>query len=413
MSICHTRLAIAVAMTISSFSALAANYTVTNPAGNNGYYAGLYNPQGQINESVTITQGDQPIDMERSYGFWVKGVDEKGIINGDTTLNAGGNYIQTIGVAAYQNGAVLDLSAGKTTISMTSSAPTFIRSLSAENTASLIVGKTDVEINVLGKINTSNKARYVQGLYVAKSTFNAKDDVSISINGFDEVGELVDLGSETYGTRIRAINIEGSGYNTDVTFDKNLAIAINAKTEEILGIFTSTDNAATDKLHSRLSIGGNLSVDIDGDAQKIYGVESQGEASIKSKNIGITINSRNSDAYVYGLAAISTKPDFEGVSGITVSEDLSISLKGDGKLHGLETLGTQSERQTGISVAGLTKIDVSATEGEAIALKLDGGSKVVLNHLQASVLLESNTQNSNSIGASVLNNSSLIVEGDA
>lgn len=239
----------------SASMAQAQDFVITDTEYNTDFYAGIYLPKSDFSEDVVVTTGELPDGHQKIYGTQIN--DHKITFHGNLTIDANAT---TTGALAYglrsqsnaevivlgdtkihastlapipeknasqgnavgvlaEGGGSIDLSAGKTeiTIDVGSSRPYGFQIVGG----SVTTGKTLVTMNLHEASNPDNSGSdWVHAIYAAGGTYTAEDDTTFVVNGADSEGNLIDLGNRV----IRVVNLEGSAYNTNAQFDKNLNI---------------------------------------------------------------------------------------------------------------------------------------------------------------------------------------------
>lgn len=377
-------------------------------------YAGIYQPAGNFDSDISITTGTLPEGHSRIYGVVTNNtITFNGNINidanasslaamaygfraetgsnatllGNTIIHAStltatkGNDGNAVGVLA--NNGTIDMSKGNTdiTIDVGSSRPFGFQLVGGTNETSATVGKTNIKINLHDKNASDTEIRWAQGIYAANASFIAKDDVSISFNGIGTNGALLDLGE----TVIRGVNLEGSAYNTNAQFDKNLSIAVNGKGYEVYGVYVSGDTLSSTDLHAGANIEGTLSININGAFEFVNGVYAQGESGVSANQINVEISSTSESASIYGIQSKINPKYYPGPGTVIVDQGVNIDLSGKGNLLGIVSFGEMDGRASVVTVGGQSLIKVIADDGNATGIAVQKGALASLSNVFAQV----------------------------
>ena len=397
----------------SASLANAQDFVITDTEYDNNYYAGIYKPTSDFTEDVVVTTGELPDGHQKIYGTQINDhkitfhknltIDANAttpgalayglrvqsnaevIVLGDTTIHAStqaptsGSQGNAVGVLA-EGGGSIDLTAGTTniTIDAGSSRPYGFQIVGGSVTA----GKTTVTMNLHEGTSPANVgSRWVHAIYAANGTYTAKDDTTLVVNGTNSEGELVDLGSRA----IRVVNLEGSAYSTNAQFDKNLNIVVNANTSDVYGVYVSGDTQSTTDLHAGVNVDGLLDINIQGAYSNAIGIYAQGESGVSTNQANISIQSTQSDGFVYGVYSAANPKSYPGPGDINVENGLTVNVHGKGQTVGILSLGSYDNRASVINVGGTTDINVISDEDNAIGVAVQEGATSTLHNVVANV----------------------------
>ena len=385
---------------------MAASY-VTNilvPDSNNKYVA-VMNPSEDFNETVSITASTVPEDAKGISGYYANDSKSQSTINGDlgVTLDpATGNLSQwgidlrngsglsvtgnttvtsntttgmAVGMGLYGcKGA--DLSNGKTIVNVSSESGR-IMGIDVETGAALDSGEVEINLNASG---SSNSTRWVQALYSAQGQIHS-GAMDISITSLDEDGQLTDAGNSI----VRAVNLEGSAYNTNAIIDGNLDIDINFQTSQVYGVYVSGDQQSTEDLHAGLEVNGVLSVDVKGAIDYTNAIYAQGESGVHAKGAEVNIIAGEGSIQSCGLVAVTNPTSYPGPGTIEIDDGISMRLQGEGDLIGIVSYGNYQDRGSIVDVGGTSAIQIEATTGSGIAVEVDDNASSSISNLTAQV----------------------------
>lgn len=367
----------------------------------------------QLNDHKITFNGNVNVDANAttpgamSYGIRVEKSADVSVV-GDTTIHAStqnaasGSFGNAVGILANEDGEI-DLTKGHTDISV-EVAGSRAFGFQLVNGGSVTVGKTNVLINVHDKKAVSvPNSKYVEGIYATNASFTAKDDIDITVNGVDENGDPIDLGDRV----IRVISLEGSAYNTDAQFDKNVTININANTSniasEITGAYVSGDSQSTTALHAEANIGGMLNVNIQGEIDgKVYGIYTQGESGLTTNQANIRISSTG-DGKVYGVYSMV----FPGPGHVNIENGTLIDVSSVGEAYGIVSAGSFDNRSSEVNIGGSSQIRV-ISESNATGIKVEERASANLTNVQATI--ESQGESGEAVGVMV-DGSTLVLQG--
>ena len=409
-----TSQAFAVILAAMTFSqAGAQEFVITDNEIDANRFTGIYVPTDDFLEDVVVTTGDLPEGHDRIYGIQVNEhnitfhgnvtvdanattpgalayglrAQESGHLTvlGDTILHVStqaatqGSQGNATGVLA-QN-AVIDLSAGRTSITIDtgSSRPYGFQIVGGGD---VTVGSTLVTMNVHNSTDPSNSGSgWVHALYSAGGIFTAKENVTFVVNGLDEDGNRVNLGSRA----IRVVNLEGSAYNTNAYFEKDLSIRVDADTEAVRGIYVSGDTASSEDLHAGATIEGLLDIDISGAMESAVGIYAQGESGVSANCASISINSQKEDGWSYGIYSLSNPISYPGPGSVNIDDGLVVDVHGQGQTAGILSIGSFDNRSSVVNVGGASQIRVVSEKGEAIGVAVQDGATASLDNVFATV----------------------------
>lgn len=409
----QSALTIAVLFAMPALSHATQQFVITETEhGTNNYY-GVYVPTTDFTEDVVITTGELPDGHQKIYGMQIDdhkitfhgdlSIDANAttagafayglraqsnaevIVLGDTTIHAStlaptsDSQGNAVGVLAH-GGASIDLSAGTSTITVDagSSRPFGFQIVGGAVTT----GKTLVTMNVHEASSSENEGSdWVHAIYAAGGTYAAKDDNTLIVNGTDDEGNLIDLGNRA----IRVINLEGSAYNTNAQFDKNLNILVNANAQVVRGIYVSGDTESTSDLHAGVNIDGQLGINIQGAFDSAVGIYAQGESGVSTNQANISIHSTKSEGSVYGIYATVNPSSYPGPGDVNVENGLTVNVHGKGQTVGISSIGSYDNRASLVNVGGATDINVISDEGAAIGVAVQEGATSTLHNLTANV----------------------------
>ena len=400
----------------SASMAQAQDFVITDTEYNTDFYAGIYLPKSDFSEDVVVTTGELPDGHQKIYGTQIN--DHKITFHGNLTIDANAT---TTGALAYglrsqsnaevivlgdtkihastlapipeknasqgnavgvlaEGGGSIDLSAGKTeiTIDVGSSRPYGFQIVGG----SVTTGKTLVTMNLHEASNPDNSGSdWVHAIYAAGGTYTAEDDTTFVVNGADSEGNLIDLGNRV----IRVVNLEGSAYNTNAQFDKNLNIVVNANANAVRGVYVSGDTKSTTDLHAGINIDGLLGIDIQGAFDSAYGIYAQGESRISTNQANISIQSTKINGTVYGIYSTANPESYPGPGYVNVENGLTVNVQGQGQTVGILSLGTYDNRTSMVNVGGASYINVVSEEGAAIGVAVQEGATSTLHNVVADV----------------------------
>ena len=414
----HSVLFSAMMLALPVLSVHAADYVIVEGTQYaNGKYAGIYQPNKDFEEDVTITTGTQPeghlmifgvvvdkditfkrnvsidanatADGATAYGFRAVGGEVS--ILGNTTIHTSskksiGDDAYSVGVLA--NNSTLDMSTGLTSITIDSdSGRTFgFQIVGGSKETKISVGKTDVNINIH---DSSAKLRWVEGIFGSKSSFVANDTVTVSIAARDDRNEYINLDK----TGIHGITLEGSAYNTNAHFIKDFNINLDVSSNyEIMGAYVSGDYNSSIQLNSGLEIDGTVRVDITQAGNGgVVGLFAQGESEIKADKAVISVNSI-SNATTYGIQAATTPSSYPGPGAICIDNGVAITLSGNGDQIGIDSRGSYDNRGSSVNIGGTSYLAVTSRLGDASGISVTLGA--VSSMSDVTLLVESNSQNS-------------------
>ena len=234
--------------------------------------------------------------------------------------------------------------------------------------------------------------RWIQGLFGAGGSTEVKDDIEFNVTTYDNKEQLVDSGA----TAIRVINLEGSAYNTNAQFDKNLTINVDAIAQAVYGVYVSGDTSSTENLHAGVNVDGLLSVNIKGASGSVRGVYAQGESGVRTNQLAINVHSDNQEAFVYGVYSTINPSFYPGPGSVNVEENMVVNLTGSGFLVGACVLGEYDDRSSVFNAGGQSQIRVVADDGDAVALAVRDGASSQLGGLTAYV--EAKADNKSAVG---------------
>lgn len=442
----QSALAIAVLFAMPALSHATQQFVITETEhGTNNYY-GVYVPTTDFTEDVVITTGELPDGHQYIFGTQINdnkivfygdlSIDANAttagafayglraqsnaevIVLGDTTIHAStlaptsDSQGNAVGVLAH-GGASIDLSAGTSTITVDagSSRPFGFQIVGGAVTT----GKTLVTMNVHEASSSENEGSdWVHAIYAAGGTYAAKDDNTLIVNGTDDEGNLIDLGNRA----IRVINLEGSAYNTNAQFDKNLNILVNANAQVVRGIYVSGDTESTSDLHAGVNIDGQLGINIQGAFDSAVGIYAQGESGVSTNQANISIHSTKSEGSVYGIYATANPSSYPGPGDVNVENGLTVNVHGKGRTVGILSKGSHDNRASLVNVGGATDINVISDEGSAIGVDVQDEATSTLHNLTAYV--QSQAEDGEAIGldlssadVNLLGNHTIVVAGSS
>ena len=431
-------LALSVLLAAASLSHVQAQeFVITDNEIDVNRFTGIFVPTEDFLEDVVVTTGELPDGHDRIYGIQVNQHDitfhrnvtvdanattpgalayglraqENGHLTvlGDTILHVStqaatqGSQGNATGVLA-QN-AVIDLSAGRTSITIDagSSRPYGFQIV---NDGDVTVGSTLVTMNVHSATDPSNSGSgWVHALYSAGGVFTAKDDVTFVVNGLDEDGNRVDLGSRA----IRVVNLEGSAYNTNAFFEKDLSIRVDADTDAVRGIYVSGDTASSEDLHAGATIEGLLDIDISGSMNSAVGIYAQGESGVSANRASISINSQEEDGSAYGIYSLTNPSSYPGPGYVNIEDGLVVDVRGQGQTAGILSFGSYDSRASVVNVGGATQITAVSEQDAAIGVAVQNGAEASLSNVTATV--QSLAENGEAVGLD-LSSASLTLQGN-
>lgn len=431
-------LALSVLLAATSLSqAHAQEFVITDNEIDANRFTGIYVPTEDFLEDVVVTTGDLPEGHDRIYGVQVNQHDitfhgnvsvdanattpgalayglraqENGhlTILGDTILHVStqaatqGSQGNATGVLA-QN-AVIDLSAGHTSITIDagSSRPYGFQIVSGGD---VTVGSTLVTMNVHNATDPSNDGSgWVHALYSAGGVFTAKANVTFVVNGLDEDGSRVNLGSRA----IRVVNLEGSAYNTNAYFEKDLSIRVDADTDAVRGIYVSGDTASSEDLHAGATIEGLLDIDISGAMNSAVGIYAQGESGVSVNRASISINSQKKNGWAYGIYSLTNPSSYPGPGYVNIDDGLVVEVRGQGKTAGVLSVGAYDNRASVVNIGGASQISVVSEQDSAFGVVVENGAEATLSNVSATV--QSLAENGQAFGLD-LSNASLTLQGN-
>lgn len=414
-------LALAVLLATMSLSQVEAReFAITDNQVADNCFTGIYLPTDDFAEDVEVVTGDLPEGHYKIYGIQVneRDITFHGNVNVDANATTPGAL--AYGLRAQSNGkltvlgdtiihvstqvptpdpegdgsgsqgnatgvlaqnAAIDLSAGRTfiTVDVGSSRPYGFQVASGGD---VTVGETQVTMNVHGAQFPSNDGSgWVHALYSAGGVFTAKDNVTFVVNSLDEDGNRLDLGDRV----IRVVNLEGSAYNTNAYFEKDLSIRVDADTDAVRGIYVSGDTASSEDLHAGAMVEGLLDIDISGAMNSAVGIYAQGESGVSANRASISINSQKEDGWAYGIYSLSNPPWYPGPGYVNIDDGLVVDVRGQGQTVGIVSLGSYDNRSSVVTVGGANNLSVVSEKGEAIGVAVQDGATASLDNVSATV----------------------------
>ena len=199
--------------------------------------------------------------------------------------------------------------------------------------------------------------------------------MNLNVTSFDDNGQLIDSGY----TAIRVVNLEGSAYNTNAQFDQDLNINVDANAVDTVGLYVSGDSSSSEDLHAGVNVDGNLKVNIKGASSYIDGIYAQGESGVTAGKLQVTIDSRQSDATVYGVHALTNPTSYPGPGYVNVTNGIEMDISGKGNLVGLSSSGAFDDRGSNISSGGSSVIKVQSEDGNAVGVEVQDGANTSLS----------------------------------
>lgn len=431
-------LAFAILLATTSLSRVEAQeFTITDNEVSDNRFIGINIPTEDFLDDVVVTTGDLPEGHNYIYGIQVNDHDitfhgnvnvdanattpgalayglraqENGNLTvlGDTILHVStqvptqGSQGNATGVLA-QN-AVIDLSAGSTSITIDagSSRPYGFQIVGGGD---VTVGSTLVTMNVHNATDPSNSGSgWVHALYSAGGVFTAKENVTFVVNGLDEAGNRVNLGSRA----IRVVNLEGSAYSTNAYFQKDLSIRVDADTDTVHGIYVSGDTASNEDLHAGATIDGLLDIDISGAMKSAVGIYAQGESGVSADRVSISIDSQKDGGWACGVYSLSNPSSYPGPGDVNIDEGLVVDVRGQGQATGVRSVGVYDNRASVVNIGGASQITVISEQDSAFGVVVEKEAEASLSNVTATV--QSFAENGEAIGLD-LSSASLTLKGN-
>ena len=426
-----TALALALSMVFPVAQALEVDVT-TEVTGVANSYAGIFNPGADIDDDVTVLAHNVPEGILWATGYRNQGGTENTIkgnlsvtikdlekdpsvygirlhneshlsVLGDTVVNTKSESTLAVGILTQDTNSALDLSRGNTIVNVASGTGR-IMGIEIDNGGSGILGKTQVNLNASGKATSA--WRWIQGLYGANGRTVVQDDMEFNVTSYDDDGKLIDSGTSV----IRVINLEGSAYNTNAQFDKNLTINIDATAANAFGVYVSGDADSSENLHAGVNVDGLLAIDIKGASGYVTGIYAQGESGVQTDQLAVKVHSDNKEANVYGVFTTTNPKSYPGPGSVIVEKDMAMNLTGSGDLYGAVALGEFNSRPSVLTIGGRAQIQVVADDGDAVALAVQEGATSQVGGLTAYV--EAKSSEKEAIGIN-LDGAHLQLTGDS
>lgn len=247
----------------------------------------------------------------------------------------------------------------------------------------LSLNNATVNFTVTGKYDVEeDSTRFIQAINAAGSTTIVKGDFNTNIYGQDEEGNLVDLGE----TEIRAINLEGSAYNTSAQFEKDINIVVNSQTKDVIGVYSSGDDQSTNDQHSSVSVLGTINVDISGKNQTVKALVAQGKSEISTSRADINIQSDLEDAQVCGiLSGLNRKNE----GHVFVQNGSEIQIHGQGTMYGVSANGSSSDQSATVNLGGTNIITVASENKDAYGIVSSENAQVTVSNAKVNVTSQS------------------------
>lgn len=397
---------------ISLSQVQAQEFVIADTETTEGRFVGINLPTEDFLEDVVVTTGSLPEKHKYVYGIQVNEheISFHGNVNVDANATTPGAFayglraqsngrVTVLGdtvihastqaptessdgnaVGVMANNASIDLSAGHTSITIDagSSRPFGFQLVSGDVT----VGNTLVTINLH---NASDPIKagsdWVHALYSAGGSFEAKDNVSMIVNGLDAEGNRVDLGTRA----IRVVNLEGSAYNTNAHFEKDLSIQVNADTDVVHGIYVSGDKASTEDLHAGVTIDGLLDIDISGAMDSAAGIYAQGESGVSTNRASISITSDKEDGQAYGIYSLTNPSRYPGPGHVNIDASLDLNVHALGQATGILSQGSYDNRSSYVNIGGTSQLTIVSEHDSAVGIAVQEGAVASLSNVTATV----------------------------
>lgn len=421
---------------ISLSQVQAQEFVIADTETTEGRFVGINLPTENFLEDVVVTTGSLPEKHKYVYGIQVNEheISFHGNVNVDANATTPGAFayglraqsngrVTVLGdtvihastqaptessdgnaVGVMANNASIDLSAGHTSITIDagSSRPFGFQLVSGDVT----VGNTLVTINLH---NASDPIKagsdWVHALYSAGGSFEAKDNVSMIVNGLDAEGNRVDLGTRA----IRVVNLEGSAYNTNAHFEKDFSIQVNADTDVVHGIYVSGNKASTEDLHADVTIDGLLDIDISGAMDSAGGIYAQGESGVSTNRASISITSDKEDGQAYGIYSLTNPSLYPGPGHVNIDASLDLNVHALGQATGILSQGSYDNRSSYVNIGGTSQLTIVSEHDSAVGIAVQEGAVASLSNVTATV--QSLAENGEAIGLD-LSSASLTLQGD-
>lgn len=382
---------------------------------NGTVYAVIYNPTEDFSENVTIKTGAVPTGATTVVGYFDQqtgihtihgslstnistvnsNAQARGIrldngasltVLGDTNLSSESSTTLALGLGIYNTSNHLDLHAGLATLNI-SSGTGRIMGMDIEGKSTLELADAVINMNASGAVS-NGKTRWIQGLYSAQGTTHASGSVTFNVTSHNAEGQLVDAGTNT---AIRVINLEGSAYSTYARIDGNVDINLHTMAHDAYGVYVSGDMASDENLHAGLSVGGTLSVKIEGRNNEVRALYAQGESGIEADRAVITIHSdaasgqADTSTNITGVHAQANPTFYPGPGRIVLTNGLEETISGSGTIIGIESRGAYQGRNSTIMIGGTTTLDLRSTDNSATGLRVTDGAEASLVNVSATV----------------------------